>query len=69
MKKNCNLCFEPLEGAIARVTFEGFTGATSLNGVTFVVHARCLRLEPMNRGIPLAERLSDPVAEPAEPAA
>lgn len=62
---NCHLCAEPLDGAIARVTFEGFE-TLALNGVTFTVHARCLRFEPTSRVTiePLPPRISDPVAEP-----
>lgn len=59
----CHSCGEPLEGATATVTFDGFT-TLALNGVTFRLHARCLSLVVPERGITLPPRISDPVAEP-----
>lgn len=63
MTPRCHLCGNPIKGAWATVTFEGFT-TLRLNGVTFVVDAKCLRFEPADREIPLPARISDPVAEP-----
>jgi hypothetical protein len=63
----CHACGFPItEGASVRLTFEGFT-TLALNGVTFRAHAACVRLVIPDNEIPLAERVSDPEAEPANP--
>ena len=57
--QKCNQCGLPLTDAIVRMTFEGFT-TLALNGVTFSVHAGCVRLQVPQRDEPLPPRISDP---------
>lgn len=59
---NCHACGLPIEGARVRATFDGFD-TLKLNGVTFVLHARCIQLVFPDRDVKLPERISDPVAE------
>lgn len=56
---NCQFCFEPLSDPQVKLTFAGFTGAAALNGVSFDIHARCLRAAP-DRGIALPDRIEEP---------
>jgi hypothetical protein len=60
---NCHACGLPLDHATVRLEFDGFE-SLAMNGLSFTCHARCIQLAIPERGIELAPRISDPIAEP-----
>ena len=61
---NCIACDRPItSGAWVQMTYQGFTGARVLNGLTVRAHAGCVRLAIPDREIPLPPRIPDAEAD------